>query len=73
MTSHEVYTALFWIVGGGYVTYLGWTLYRIAAERNARARHPSRKGGQSTPRRSKGDARSGRSASPRSLVEFLFD
>ena len=41
MTSHEVYTALFWIVAGGYVTYLGWTIYRIAAERAARARHPS--------------------------------
>ena len=53
MTSHEVYAALFWIVLGGYVTYLGWTLYHIAAERAARARHPSRKRGQSTPRLSR--------------------
>jgi hypothetical protein len=41
MTSHEVYIALFWFVIGGYVVYVGWTLHRIAAERTARAHHPS--------------------------------
>ena len=51
MTSHEVYAALFWIVAGGYVAYLGWTLYRIAAERTARSRHPS-----SLPQLAGGDA-----------------
>ena len=98
MTSHEVYIALFWIVIGGYVAYLGWTLYRITTERAARARHPS-----SLPQLAGGDAevrgRGGSSflphavgemprqvsegavsdddrepsASPRTLVEFLFD
>ena len=51
MTSHEVYVALFWIVVGGYVSYLGWSLYRITAERAARARHPS-----SLPQLAGGDA-----------------
>jgi hypothetical protein len=51
MTMHEVYVSLFWIVIGGYVTYLGWTLYRIAAERATRARHPS-----SLPQLAGGDA-----------------
>jgi len=57
MTLHEVYIALFWIVIGGYVAYLGWTVYRVAAERAARARHPSRESDQGTPRLSRGTAR----------------
>jgi membrane protein required for beta-lactamase induction len=48
MTSHELYIALFWIVIGGYATYLGWTLYHIATESAARARHPSHRQGSLT-------------------------
>ena len=79
MTSHEVYAALFWIVAGGYVAYLGWTLYRIAAERTARSRHPSSlpHAVVEMPRYETEEELSGEtrepSASPRSLVEFLFD
>jgi hypothetical protein len=51
MTMHEVYVSLFWIVIGGYVTYLGWTLNRIAVVRATRARHPS-----SLPQPAGGDA-----------------
>jgi len=63
MTSHEVYIALFWIVVGGYAAYLGWTLYRITAERTARARHPSREKGQSTPRVARSPFEGGRQRS----------
>ena len=41
MTSHEVYVALFWIVAGSYIFYLGWLVYVSVAERAARLRHPS--------------------------------
>jgi len=53
MTLHEMYVSLFWIVIGGYVAYLGWTVYRVATERAARARHPSRKSDRSTPQLSR--------------------
>jgi hypothetical protein len=79
VTSHEVYVSLFWIVLGGYVTYLGWTLYHITAERAARARHPSslphgvgEMSRYETEGALPGDS-CDLSASPRSLVEFLFD
>ncbi len=59
MTLQEVYVALFWMVAGGYVIYLGWTIYRIATERAARRRHPSsRKGNQPAGRRSDSDSKS---------------
>lgn len=41
MTSNEVLTSLIWIVAGGYVLYVGWTVHRITANRSARRRHPS--------------------------------
>jgi hypothetical protein len=79
VTSHEVYIALFWIVIGGYVAYLGWTLYRIAAERAARARHPSslpHAVGEMPRYETEGDV-AGEEPEPsvgtRSLVQFLFD
>ena len=79
MTSHEVYVSLFWIVIGGYVAYLGWTLYRIRAERAARTRHPSslphavgemsRNETEAVLSGDEGEP----SAGTRSLVELLFD
>jgi hypothetical protein len=71
MTAHEVYITLFWFVTFGYIAYLGWSVYRIVAERSARARHPSfpsREAGEMSR-----DETEGALAGPRSLVEFLFD
>ena len=79
MTWHEVYVSLFWIVTGGYVAYLGWTLYRITTERGARARHPSSlpHGVGEMSRYETDGALSGMegesSADPRSHVELMFD
>ena len=78
MTSHEVYVALFWIVIGGYVSYLGWTLYRITVERAARRRHPSslpHAVGEMSRYETEGtisDDDSEPSANSRSLVQLLF-
>jgi hypothetical protein len=79
VTSHEVYIALFWIVLGGYVSYLGWTLHRITAERTTRSRHPTSlphavgdMSRNETERELCGDER-GTSVGTRSLVQFLFD
>lgn len=79
MTSHEVYVALFWIVIGGYATYLGWSLYRLTAERTARSRHPSslpQVVGEMSRHETEG-VHSGEEREPspglRSLVELLFD
>ena len=33
MTAHEVFTALFWIVAGGYLAYVGWFLARAVRAR----------------------------------------
>jgi hypothetical protein len=74
-----MYVSLYWIVIGGYVAFLGWTIYRIAAERAARTRHPSSlpHGVGEMPRYKTEGALSGverePSADPRSLVELPFD
>lgn len=79
MTSHEVYVSLFWIVIGGYVTYLGWTFYRITAEHAARLRHPSSLPhgvGEMSRSETEGalsEEEREPSAGPGSLVELLFD
>jgi threonine/homoserine/homoserine lactone efflux protein len=47
MTAHEVFTALFWIVAGSYLAYLGWFVARTVRNRLQRTgsgRHTSRVG-----------------------------
>jgi hypothetical protein len=41
MTTHEVLTALIWLVAGGYFAYLAWFFTRPIWRRKSMHRHPS--------------------------------
>lgn len=40
MTAHETFTALFWIVAGGYAAYVVWFVVSSLRTHTARRRRP---------------------------------